>query len=784
MKRLRKVLIVLSAALFLVIIGCRKEADQGVAGKASVKTAWPRAEYTGRQACTDCHKKQYELFVGSDHDMAMDAATEETVLGDFNDVTFAHLGVTSRFYKKNGKFYVYTEGPEGEFNDYEIKYTFGVRPLQQYLVGFPGGAYQCLPLCWDSRPEEQGGQRWFHIYGDERIVPRDIMYWTRITQNWNYMCSECHSTNLRKSYDRHKEAYNTNWSEIDVSCEACHGPGSEHVKWAEAAEKGRRYDAQGYLGLTIRLKDVEAATWVFRDPEKGTAERTLPRKTNTLVEMCSRCHARRTLIHEEYVHNKSFLDTHMPSVLEEQLYYPDGQIYEEVYVYGSFLQAKMYQAGVECRDCHEPHSGKVYIQGNALCYRCHMVEKYGTAQHHFHKDDSTGTLCVECHMPERTYMVVDPRRDHSMRVPRPDLSDRLETPNSCIQCHDHKDESNRWAAEYTQKWYGELEGGKTHYGEIFYAGRRGYPEARGELIRLASDVQIPPMVRATALHLLRVYPSQDTLEALKKAISDSDPLIRTVAVESLEMVNVDERFLLIKHMLWDPVRLVRVRTAFSLAGTSKGRMTREERNQLEYVLDEYRQVQYVNADHPTAHLNLGVLAMMEGDRRAAEVSYRKALELEPMLSFTYINLSDLYRQQGREAEGERVLYRALELNPDMADIHHALGLLYVRVKDISKALESLRKAAELEPDNSRYSYVYGIALNSTGKPQDALTVLNQALDRHPYDRDLLYALATLNRDLGNFEEALKYTERLIEIYPQDPNYRQLERLLRERLDKE
>jgi tetratricopeptide (TPR) repeat protein len=535
------------------------------------------------------------------------------------------------------------------------------------------------------------------------------------------MCAECHSTRVRKNYDRFSEQYDTTWTEIDVSCEACHGPGSEHVRWAEAADRGQQIETSGYLGLVLRLKDDDGGTWVFRDTEKGTAERSVPRQAQTVVETCARCHARRTNIHQEYVHGRSFMDTHWPSLLEEQLYYPDGQIYDEVYVYGSFLQSKMYMAGVSCRDCHEPHSARVFAQGNALCFRCHMPEKYGGHSHHFHKDESTGALCVECHMRERTYMVVDPRRDHSMRVPRPDLADR-----------------------------------------------RGYPEARGGLLSLANDSQAPLMVRATALSLLPQYPFNQTLEALKRAAYDNDPLIRMTAVQGFEMLGAEERVPHIKHLLRDPVRLVRVRAAFMLGGAPPGSLTSEERRWLASAVEEYRQVQHFNADHPTAHLNLGVLAALEGNQEAAEASYRKALEMEPMLPFTYINLADLYRTQGREADGEKILRKGIDLNPDVADLHHALGLLYVREENIRQALSSLKNAAEMGPENSRFSYVYGVALNSQGRSQEALTVLEQALERHPFDRDLLYALATMNRDLGRFEDALKYASRLVEIYPDVP----------------
>ncbi len=768
--------------LLTAMIGCgeRAPSEENLTLDPSPSTP-SQGAFLGRQACIECHRQQVDLFLGSDHDLAMDVAAKETVLGDFNDAAFVHLDVTSRFYQRGGRFFVHTEGPEGEFGEFEVKYVFGVRPLQQYLVEFPGGAYQCLPLCWDTRSPEEGGQRWFHIYGDERIAPDDVLYWTRITQNWNYMCAECHSTHLRKSYDRDDGVYRTAWSEIDVSCEACHGPGAEHVKWAEAADRGQPYATQGYLGLALRLKDSDGATWVFKDPVKGTAERTVPRTQRPVVDTCARCHSRRTSIHEEYVHGRSFLDTHWPSVLEEQLYYPDGQILEEVYVYGSFLQSKMYVAGVNCKDCHEPHSGKVFAQGNALCFRCHMPEKYGTKTHHFHKDDSTGALCVECHMVERTYMVVDPRRDHSMRVPRPDLSDRLEVPNACIQCHDHSDKSNLWAADYAEKWYGRLQEGQTSYGEIFYAGRRGYPEALEPLITLSGERRNPPMIRATALHLLAAYPSQDALTVFRTAVYDNDPLIRMTAVQGFEMLGADERVPEIKHLLRDPIRLVRIRTAFLLAGASAASLTQKERLWRENAKLEYRQVQHFNADHPTSHLNLGVLAALEGDSQAAEAEYRKAMAIEPILPFTYINLADLYRTQGRDADGEKVLRRGLEFSPQNPDLHHALGLVYVREKKMLRALNTLRKATELAPDNARFAYVFGVALNSQGRTQEALSVLRQALERHPFDRELLYALATMNRDLGRISDAYAYAARLREIYPQVPAYHQLEMALAEKM---
>ena len=754
--------------LHLLITSCTRS-SYGYPGDDPGRPAqWP--EYVGREQCRECHEKQYDLFTGSDHDQAMDFATVETVLGDFNNTTLTHLGITSEFYKRGGKYFVKTEGTNGEMAEYEVLYTFGIRPLQQYLVEFPGGAIQCLPLCWDTRPEDQGGQRWFHIYGKERIPPNDLLFWTRITQNWNYMCAECHSTNLRKNFDPVSETYQTRWSEIDVSCEACHGPGSQHIEWAEQVEMGGQPEAIPNLGLVIRLKDTDNATWIFH-PDSGTATRSVPRQSSTLVNMCVRCHARRSTIHNEYIHGKSFLDTHWPSLLDEGLYFPDGQIEDEVYVYASFLQTKMYQSGVVCKDCHEPHSGNVFVQGNALCYRCHLAEKYGNRSHHFHDPAQEGASCFECHMPERTYMMIDPRRDHSIRNPRPDLSEKLGTPNACSRCHD--DKSIRWAARYLEEWYGKDLIETPHYGEVFWTARRQYPEAYEQLLKIAIDSVSAPMVRATAISLLGNYTEPGTSRILSQTVNDPDPLIRFATLSTVRNLEDETITGISLRGLGDSIKMVRILSALALANVPTQYLPRTSLKQWNKALEEYKGALMFNADHPSTHVNLGNLSILMGDFIAAETSYKKAIEIEPAMMIPYINLADLYRRLNRDEEGEKVLNDALEQHPDLSEVHYALGLLLVRKQQTEEALKHLQEAANLEPENSHYSYVYGIGLNSSGKPGDAISFLMSALERHPFDRDILYALSTINHEQGNREKALDYAERLIENYPNDPNYQQL-----------
>jgi len=755
------------------MLNCNRK-EKGSRDDGSFGELIPGADYVGRESCKECHLREYDLFTGSDHDMAMDHATDETVLGDFNDATFEHFGVTSRFYRQDGKFFVYTEGPGGDMQDYEIKYTFGVRPLQQYLIEFPGGRLQCLPICWDTRPEEQGGQQWFHIYKDERIPPDDVLYWTRVTQNWNYMCAECHSTNLRKNFNYQEKQYHTTWSEIDVSCEACHGPGSGHLKWAEMVEAGGNPGTIPDLGLTVILKDRDNASWIF-DPDSTTARRSVPRQSDVLVQMCARCHSRRAVMTENYFHGGSLLNTHWPSLLDEGLYFADGQIQDEVYVYGSFLQSKMYMAGVVCKDCHEPHSGKVFVQGNALCYRCHMATKYGSREHHFHDPAKAGASCFDCHMHERTYMVVDPRRDHSIRIPRPDLSDKLGTPNACNQCH--QDKTTEWATDYLRKWYGEKLLDKKHYGETFWAARQAYPEAQDDLIALALNQDNAPMIRATAVSLLGNYPNSSTSELLKRTVADKDPLIRYASLTVIQYSEPEIIRDFCLPRLTDSIMLVRLLAASALSAVPPEMIPGNYTGIFQKTLEEYKASLMINADHPSTFLNLGNLYLNLGDLAKAETSYKEAIQIEPGLVAPYINLADLYRRLNRDNEGKVMLENALKRYPDLAALHYALGLLMVRQGDHESATDQLRQAAEFDPDDPHYSYVYGVALNSMGQPAEAISFLGSALKRHPYDRNILYTLSTLNIENGHPEIAREYADKLVEYYPEDQNYRQLLQML-------
>jgi tetratricopeptide (TPR) repeat protein len=672
---------------------------------------------------------------------------------------------------QDGGYFVRTDGSDGELQDFEIAYTFGAVPLQQYLIEFPDGRYQALSICWDTRPAEEGGQRWFHLYPDAAIDHDDELHWTGVNQNWNFMCAECHSTDLKKRFLANENRFDTTFEEINVSCEACHGPGSLHVEWADAVALRMTppYD-NGHMGLVVRLEDPGRGTWIV-SPETGSGTRLAPPVETQEMETCARCHSRRGLIWEEYEFGRPLLDTHRLALLEEGLYHADGQIEEEVYVHGSYLQSKMFQKGVTCSDCHDPHSLEMHFPDDSVCVRCHSREKFATQEHHFHKPDTKGAFCVDCHMPPKNYMVVDPRHDHSLRIPRPDLSLALGTPNACNDCHN--DKSVQWSMDWIVKWYGPDRRQERHYGEALHAAREGLMGAEQALIELIENEEAPVIARATALTLLPSYLTAGSLPVLERALGSQDPLMRRAAVGATEALEDNSRLSLVYPSLHDPVRAVRFEAAARLASVPRDRLSSPQRTALQNVLAEYRESLRINADRPESHLNLAVLHLNSGDLDKAEESYLKAVEVDPLFPSTYINLADLYRMQGRDAEGERLLRRALELYPESGDIRHARGLSLVRLQRPVEAREELRLASEAIPESARYAYVYGVALLDSGEPQKGLEVLEEAHESHPTDRELLVGLVSIHRSNGNMDTALDYARKLQALVPQDPNVQRM-----------
>jgi tetratricopeptide (TPR) repeat protein len=737
------------------------------------------ATYVGVQTCAGCHPQEHARWASSDHARAMQVANEATVLGDFADRRFAYGAVTSTFSRREGRFMVRTDGPDGKLADFEIKYTFGVRPLQQYLIELPGGRLQALSIAWDARPREAGGQRWFHLYPTEKIDYRDELHWTRRQQNWNYMCADCHSTNVRKSYDPAAARYATTWSEINVACEACHGPGSRHVAWAGATRPGQTYDANDSKGLTVVLRERRGAQWAI-DPSSGNAGRSVPRTTAIELGVCAQCHARRSQISSDYAAGRPFLDHYLPALLTSPLYWPDGQQRDEVYSWGSFLESRMHAAGVTCSDCHEPHGQTLRAPGNQVCAQCHAPARYDVATHHFHRAGGPGATCAGCHMPTTRYMLVDPRHDHSLRVPRPDLSVALGVPNACTQCH--ADRKAEWAAAKTQAWYGHAPGGYQKFADAFHAAEQGAGGVSQQLAVISRDALQPALVRASALARMPgdLVRTPAAMDAVKQALGDGDPLVRRAAVAALESLPPDQRSRLAAPLLSDPARLVRIEAARVLAPVRPETLDQASRAAYERAAAEFVAAQRTNDDRPESRTNLGTYFATAGRVTAAETEFRAALALDPAFVPAYVNLADLYRAEQREPDVRRVLAEGLTAVPDDASLHYALGLALVRAQRTAEGMTHIERAAARAPDNVRFVYTYAVSLHSTGKAREAIAVLEKALRRRPNDRDVLIALVMFNRDQGALEPALRYAEQMAAQYPDDAEAQRLVAQLRGR----
>jgi len=706
-------------AVVLAVLGLGWLLGRGAALPGSLTAATAPAEpvFVGSEGCAGCHATEYAAWQTSQHAAAMQHATAASVLGDFDDARFEYAGVTSAFFRRDGRHFIRTDGPDGRLADFEVKYTFGVEPLQQYLVALPGGRLQAVSVAWDTRPAEQGGQRWFHLYPGEQVDHRDELHWTRRSQNWNFMCADCHSTAVRKAYDPATDTYATGYAEVSAGCESCHGPGSAHVTWAAQPSE------DPVQGLTVAM-------------EKGS----LPRQ----LEVCAQCHARRAQIAEGYHAGRPFTDHYLPSLLDSELYFPDGQQKGEVFIWGSWLQSRMHQAGVTCSDCHDPHSQALHVPGNAVCAQCHAPAVYEAATHHHHLPGSTGSQCVECHMPARTYMVVDPRRDHSMRVPRPDESVSHGTPNACNQCH--VDEDADWAAAAVRGWLGRDARGSHAFTAIFQQADTGDARAAAGLADLATDQNQPAIVRASAIERLARLGEADP-QLVRDAARSDDPLLRLAAVRLADALPEGERPALLAALLRDVRLAIRIEAARSLtpvqAGLSGGYAADWRR-----AAGEYRASLGYNADRPEAVVALGSLETSLGSFAPALEAFARARRMEPTYVPAYLNAAEALRLQARDQEAIGMLAEGLEAVRSSGPLYHSLGLAQVRLGRREEAMESLRKAMELEPDEPRFTYVYAVALHSTGSTRQAKQLLRAALERWPGQRDMVEALTAFERDAG------------------------------------
>lgn len=615
--------------------------------------------YAGSASCKECHPKAFADWQASDHFKAMQRPTTETVLGDFDNASYTADGITSHFFKRGDKYYVNTQGADGKYADFEVSYTFGYYPLQQYLVAFQGGKMQVLRQSWDSRKG-----KWFHQYAGQKIAPDDYFHWTNASQNWNLMCASCHSTNLHKNYNPLHDTYTTDYSELTVGCESCHGAGKKHIAWVkDAAYK------KGSKELFISLQEAHSQK----------------QQLNT----CGACHARRGETTQYHTPSSEFLDNYIPEIPAVAIYYPDGQAFDEVYKYTSFLQSKMFHAGVRCTDCHRPHTGKVKIEGNGLCLQCHS-QTYASTQHTFHKEGTAASDCRHCHMPTRTYMGNDVRHDHNFKVPRPDLSEKYAVPNACNDCHTGK--SARWTAEAVKKWYGNVR--KPHFAEDLILGSRRDKQSYAHLAKLLSDPATPAIIKATATHYLGGLHTPESFRTIVTQLTSTDPQTRYRAVIALGNFSIQGEEAKVLPLLSEPVRAVRL-AATNLWLTQKGRAGVEALPQGRERLTEYETFVLSQSDFPVGAATAGDYYTQMGAPQKAILFYERALTKDPSLNYLRLNLAILYSQLQQKAKAWQCLDAAEKRAPSNPQIAYYKALLLTEEKNYTAAKKAYEKALKL-----------------------------------------------------------------------------------------
>jgi predicted CXXCH cytochrome family protein len=671
----------------------------------------------------------------------MRKATAETALGDFAGGSFRDGRTTWKFERSAEQLRARSAGAEP--GDYEVAYTLGVDPLQQLLIAIPDGRLQPLHVAWDARPAAAKGQRWFSLLGSERVAAGDPAHWKSPAQSANAGCAECHTTGFRKGFDLAANHYDSTWAEAGVGCEACHGAGSRHVAWARAGARGAD------RGLAVAF--AKSAPAAGPNPE---------------VETCAPCHSQRARIAEQPRAGDAFLDGYVPALLDRSLYHDDGQLADEAYEWGSFVQSEKYAAGVRCSDCHEPHGGQLRAQGNALCGSCHEPARFDAPAHHHHTATPTPS-CVDCHMPEHEFLSISAERDHGFPVPRPDLSVAIGTPNACSACHAKRGDA--WAAKAVESWRGSA-APRSHFATRLHAREAGGSAAGQELAALVGDADAPAIARATALIELGAVPQRELIERGARA---QDPLLRLAAARTAVGLALSDRVAATGGLLGDPRRAVRIEAANALADVADEVLTDSQRAARSRALEELRAAQAVSADSPAGQVNIAQLLARQGDAKGAEAAYLTALRLGDYFAPAYLGLADLYESSERADDALAMLRRGLERAPDSADLHFAQGLLHGRRNETEPALRELAAAVRLEPQSAYYPYVYALALNEAGRARDALTALRAAVAHHPADQNLLGATALIARDAGRFDEALAAAKRLVELFPDQPEPRAL-----------
>lgn len=710
------------------------------------------AFFVDEQQCMGCHPAQGKDWQDSHHQLAMQTATEQSVLGNFNNTTFKGEKDTTRFFHKDGDFWVNTVDGDGKTKDFKVAYAFGVAPLQQYLLETDGGRLQALGVAWDTEKK-----RWFHIYPGQGVDFKDPLHWSKPGQNANFMCVECHTTGFKRNFNAEKNSFNSQWNSLGVGCQACHGPASNHLLWRN---KDDTSTAPINAGFEINLSKADNATQ---------------------VDTCARCHARRAPLGDDQNHGKPLMDAYLPSALTRELYELDGKIKGEVFEHGSFVQSKMFAKGVRCSNCHNPHSTELKALGDSVCLQCHnpggkttvpgvhgaglQAKNYDSPEHHHHQPAQPGSKCIDCHMPGKLFMGNDLRHDHSFTLPNPALANSIGIPDTCLGCHIKL--PAKQVVEQYKTWYAQPQNATQDYARSLWQVRSAQPGAAATLFEQLESTQLASIRRATLLAELPNYPSQRALESSSKALRDPEPQVREAAVNVVAaQLPPGQRLDLLGPLLQDPILAVRIAAARALLANMQ--QLGHFQSSFDKAIAEYETVQLSLQERAEANLNLAMLYQANGRTVQVEHYLRTAIDRDPDFLPAFITLVQWLDANQRMPEASTLLSEKLKKKPKSAMLQFTQGLALVRRNQPLAALKALREANRLEPENARYAYVLAVSLQDRGDQKGSRQLLESTLKLHPENREVRMALVAQLRDEGEVQQMKARIEELKAINPGDP----------------
>lgn len=653
--------------------------------------------------CAKCHEHEHYICAApgkaAHHTLANRALPSKIDDRAFDSREFVHSGVKYMFYKEGGECKVSAEDlKSGKKSFYTAKMAIGLDPLIQYVVEGKNGAYQVLSAAYDPKKDE-----FFDVFNNEPSAPGDWGHWLSGGMNWNSNCAYCHTTDFRKNFKVGDNSYHSGFSAHGVSCLQCHDALPKDCKHSELSELAER---------------------------PSPAER---------MYACAVCHSRREQLKDEKFKAESdFYDYFRPILpVQDGIYYPDGKVRDENFMFSSFMMCRQYQAGLTCLDCHDRHALKTVrpVDKNELCLNCHApaARNFKNAPtiipeaHSFHKGND-GNLCVNCHMPKTIYMARDSRYDHGFTSPDPVLTREAGVPNACSQCHEKIDAGKLgrnldWLIENFEKWYGSerflrkrarsMAVARAHAGDVSEA-------LKAELLK-ALEREDNDAWKSALLSLLTPWSGDAAVsETAVHYLADKSPLVRSSAVGLLNGQTDSEK--LSELALNDPSALVRIDSAFSLGKAIP-------KNSAAY--SELKEYLNFNSDRPFGALKHADFELRAGNPKNAKKLAESALEMERNNPAIDREVGIILFRGGFAEDSLKILKNAAQKYPENADVSYALALLHAELGDAGSALAELERTVRIDPGFVRAWYNLSIAQLQSGKLDGALKSIDTAIRLSP-----------------------------------------------------